>query len=48
MSHVDFSYPEVGQSIEELRHALGISQREVAAECHISLSTYHEVALGKI
>ena len=41
-------FPELGQALDVLRKSLGITQREIAAECHISLSTYQQVLLGKI
>ncbi len=41
-------FPELGQALDALRQSLGITQREIAAECHISLTTYQQVLLGKI
>ena len=48
MNNNNYSFPELGQAIDALRRSLGITQREIAVECHISLSTYQQVLLGKI
>ncbi len=48
MKTKNYSFSELGKAIDALRKSLGITQREIAAECHISLTTYQQVLLGKI
>ena len=43
-----YTYPDWGESINELRSNLGISVMTLCADCNISARTYYQIRLGWI